>query len=169
MDNQWNKIADKAQSTSDSYRQHLSSLQKEIHGSSFRCPWCGKIHRLSEAQIRKIMVGKDLIDTSYHLSAETKTYVKTYYNVRFCKGCISKNERNKIIFFSVGKILYAALGIILLYWLITTDEKLGVSGWLGAIIGYGMIALCALGGKESVEENFFDMINLDYAYKGNAI
>lgn len=169
--NQWNNIAHKAQSSANSYNQHLSSLQKEIDGNSFRCPWCGKLHPISEAQIRKIRVGKDLIDTNYHLSSstQTKTYVKTYYNVRFCKKCNSKNERNKIVFFTIGKIIYAVLGMVFLYWLITTEEKLGVSGWLGAVIGYGIIAICALGCKESVEENLFDTIDLDYAYKGNAI
>lgn len=169
--NHWNQTAHKAQDTVNSYNQHLSSLQKEIDGYSFRCPWCGKIHSISDAQIKKIRVGKDLIDTQYHLSSSTttKTYVKTYYNVRFCKKCAAKNERNKDMFFTIGKILYGVLGICFLYWLITTDEKLGYSGWIGAILGYGMIALCALGAKDSVEENLFDTINLDYAYKGNAI
>lgn len=169
--NHWNKTAHKAQSTAGLYSQRLFPLQKDIYGDSFRCPWCGKVHPLSEAEVKKIRVGKDLIDKQYNLgtSTEISTYVKTYYNVRFCRMCIGKNERNKIIFFTIGKILYAIVGLLLIYWLITTDEKLGFYGWFGAIVGYGIIALCALGCKEAVEENFFDTINLDYAYKGNAI
>lgn len=34
---------------------------------------------------------------------------------------------------------------------------------------YGIIALCAIGWKDSVIENFFDTANIEEAYKDNAI
>lgn len=94
---------------------------------------------------------------------------KTTYKVRFCKQCFDKNERNKKIFFSFGKIIYVLLGLLLLYWMFTTDEKLGFTSVLGTIGMYGIIALCAIGWKDSVIENFFDTANIEEAYKDNAI
>lgn len=167
--NNWNDIAHKADRTANRYSQGFTSLRKKIDGNEFICPWCGKQYMISDAEIMKIVAGKDLIDTQYNFNSTTKTYVKTTYKVRFCKKFFSKNARNKHIFFTIGKIIYALLGILLLYWLITTDEKLGFYGWVGAIFGYGIIALCALGLKDSIEENLFDTANINEAYKNNAI
>ena len=169
--NNWNRTARKAESIADKYSKRLSRHEKEIESPFYRCPWCGKIHPISDAQMKKIRVEKDLIGTHSDITSmtTTKTYVKTYYNVRLCKKCANSNERKKSVFFNIGKILYGILGIMFLFWLITTDEKLEFYGWLGAIIGYGMVAFCAIGLKDSIEENVFDTINIDYAYTGNAI
>ena len=167
--NSWNEQAHKADEIASRHNRHLSSLKKKIDGSSFICPWCGKQHNISEANIIKIVASNDLIAKGHSFNATTKTYVKTSYRVRFCKKCFSKNERNKKIFFTIGKVIYAILGFYLLYWMFTTDEKLSFSSCLGFIVMYGMIALVAIGLKDKITENFFDIANIEEAYKNNAI
>lgn len=167
--NRWNESAYKAENISARYDQRILRLKKKIDGTSFICPWCGKLHPINEAKTMKIVAGKDVLSKQYNFNSTTTTYVKTTYKVRFCKQCFDKNERNKKIFFSFGKIIYVLLGLLLLYWMFTTDEKLGFTSVLGTIGMYGIIALCAIGWKDSVIENFFDTANIEEAYKDNAI
>ncbi len=167
----WNRVAHKSNQICDEYNRQLSSKTKFLNGDTYICPRCNKAHSISDSKIIKIIVGKDLVDTLYSGSTAHKTFVKTYCNVRFCRDCYYKNERNKRIFFLVGKFAYFAIGFLLLYWMITTDEKLGFVSWIGAIAGYVILALCALGAKDSVEEYLFDSynINLEEAFQNNAI
>ena len=167
--NSWNDIAHKSEQSANRIHKRIISQNKIISGDEFICPWCGKKHLVSDAKIMKIVASKELIDTRHNYNTTTKTYAKTSYNVRFCDKCYKKNERNKVIFFTVGKVLYLAMGILLLYWGFTTDENLGFSGWFGLIAMYGIIALCALGLKENVVENIFDTANVEHAYKCNAV
>lgn len=167
--NSWNDIAHKSEQSAEKVHKRIISQNKIVNGNEFICPWCGKKHSISDAKILSIVASKELIDTRRGFNSTTKTYAKTSYKIRFCEKCYNKNERNKRIFFTAGKVIYVILGILLLYWCFTTEEKLGFTGWLGLIIFYGIIALCAIGLKESVIENMFDTANVEHAYKCNAI
>lgn len=168
--NRWNEIAYKSQQVAEKYDKRIRSFgPKKLNGNTFICPWCGKEYSIYDAHVKEISAGKELIDTEYHINWKTKTYAKVTYRVRFCEKCIEKNERHKRIFFNVGKVIYAILSVLLLYWLITTDEELGFYGWLGVIFIPGIVLLCALGVKDVVEEDFFDVVDIIKAYKNNAI
>lgn len=151
------------------YDNLLHSHKKRIDGSRFICPWCDKEFPTSEAQTIKVVAGEDLLSTDYDGYNVTKTYAKISYSVRLCKKCYAKNERNKRLFFTTGKILYAIFGLCFLHHLLTTDRTVGIFEWLSILIGYGFIAFIAYGAKESVIENIFNIVDIVKAYKNNAV
>lgn len=167
--NHWNNLADKQQKVQEKYRKKLSKLTKKIEDPYFLCPWCGHKHYISDAKIIKIVAGKDLIDTTYNINTKTETYVKTSYRIRFCAKCYVKNERQKKIFFTIGKIFVIIFCLLILIWAILTEEKLGFYGWVGVFAGIFIIFACAFGCKESIEENFFDTANIEKSFENNAI
>lgn len=168
--NRWNEIAHKSQRAAEKYDKRIRSYaEKRLNGNTFICPWCGKEYNINDAHVMEISTGKELIDTEYHMNSTTKTYAKISYRVRFCVKCIEKNKRHKRIFFNVAKIIYAALSVMLFYWLITSDEEFGFYGWFGIIFFYGIATLCACAFKEDVGEFLFDVVDIIKAYENNAI
>lgn len=168
--NHWNEITQKSQKAAEQYDKRIRYYAgKKLDGNTFICPWCGKEYSLSDAHVKEISAGNELIDTEYHMNSTTKTYAKISYRIRFCKKCIEKNKRHKRIFLNVAKGVYAISSALLLYWLITTDVELGFYGWFGIIFIYGIATLCAWAFKEDAGEFLFDVVDIIKAYENNAI
>lgn len=168
--NRWNETIRKSQKAAEQYDKRIRYYAGEkLNGNTFICPWCGKEYSLSDAHVKEISVGNELIDTEHHMNSTTKTYAKISYRIRFCKKCIEKNKRHKRIFFNMAKVIYVVLSVLLFYWLITMDEELSFTGWFGVLFAYGIATLCAWGFKDNVGEFLFDVVDIIKAYENNAI
>ena len=86
--------------------QILSEISRNLEGllnpkseSRYKCPICGKEHRLHDSVVVKQEVDKTFVNRKYmrhHSNSKTKVFVDTYrvkyYNVRICLKCAKRRN-----------------------------------------------------------------------------
>lgn len=169
--NKWNDIANKSERVKAKYAKRLSGIRKDVDGSTYICPWCGKIHNTSDAYTRVLRVGNDLIDKEDYVfsNTTTKTYVKVWYNIRCCEKCYRRYKFWTRLLYGICIIAYVIFGFLIVYWLIESNEDMGIAGWIGLSLIYVFIALLAASAKDTLEETLFNVADVEKAYKNNAI
>ena len=168
--NKWNDIANKAERVKAKYAKRLSGIQKNLNGSKYICPWCGKIHDTRESHIRVLRAGTETIDRQYYIGASTsaKTYVRIWYNIRCCEKCYKWFKIWTRTLYTICIMAYIALGIFWAKWLIETEDN-DWTIWIASALIYAVIGLIAYAGKNTIEECLFNVVDVEKAYKNNAI
>lgn len=92
--------------------EHLEYFANiKLPPTTFKCPYCGEEYNITDAKVEKVLASSKHVSTKISGRIVTRTYVDSYYNVRFCPSCYKrKNITKKILYssiFVIATILYA--------------------------------------------------------------
>ena len=131
---------------------------------TFKCPYCGKEHKISEAKIDLLITSKH-IDTKISGRFVTRTYKDTYYKIRCCEKCLKSKNRIKISFYA---LIFIASTI---FYSVSHSELLSesVGSFLGFMLLMYLLVFLGIGCLNWLLNKTVYDIDIEEARKNNAI
>lgn len=133
--------------------------------TTFKCPYCGEEYNITDAKVEKVLASSKHVGTKISGRIVTRTYMESYYNVRFCPNCYKHKHRTK-------KILYSAIFLIATtLYAIHYFGKIGGSVWdfLGFLLLLYILISLGVGVLNWVLDKTIYDVDFENAHKNNAI
>lgn len=133
--------------------------------STFKCPYCGKEHSISEAKTEKILASSKHVKTNYRGRNVIYTYLDTYYNIRFCPKCYKRKYWTKrILYVSIFAIFTLILGLIYF-----RDSNGSVWRFLASLCIFYLLLILAVGLLNWILDKTIFAVDFEKAHQDNAI
>lgn len=148
------------------YNYNISLLDLKKN-SQFICPNCGRIHNISDAFVRAVLVSEES-DMEFRGNHYVDHISESFLKVRFCPKCKNVRTRNKI-FRHIG---YFTIGPLILLSLFSLFNWRLMFSWGGYFLGMCLLFMFYVPAVKIFREALSPILNkkiIERAHKGNAI